>query len=137
MKPTTTAVNAMTDRPQTSADRAERLARLQQRRASGTTPSPATEPDAQPAPSTATKRAHPASGGRIVAAGLSASAALALLGTIAAGAPTTTATASPTPDAPRYVYVTTPNGAPATVAAMPTPAPAQPAPRAVTRSGGS
>lgn len=127
-----------TDPSPRTADRAERLARLQQRRGGGTATAPANRKGA-PSESTTGKRAHPAAGGRIIAAGLSASAALALLGTIGASAanPTTGATATPAAVTPSYVYVTVPTGAPSASAATPIATATQPAPRAVTRSGGS
>ena len=127
-----------TDPSSRTADRAERLARLPQRRVGGAATPPA---DRRGAPSERGpgKRAHAAAGGRIIAAGLSASAAVALLGTIGASAakPTTGTTATPAAVTPSYVYVTVPTGAPSAPAAIPTATPTQPAASAVTRSGGS
>ena len=65
------------------------------------------------------KRAHAAAGGRILAAGLSASAALALVGAMAGPTP---ATPTGAPAAPTVVVVRRTSGSPASATAEPAPA---------------
>ncbi len=110
----------MTDRADESgADRAARLAALQQRRQ-----------ETAPAAATGSRgRRHAAAGGRVLAAGLSVSASLVLT-TVMAGARPTASSATPTPSlpgSPQVVIVrrSPPSTTPTTMAATPaSPAPA-------------
>jgi hypothetical protein len=106
--------------PARSGDPAERRERLEQlRRRRSTAPAPETRPGGG-GPARRPKRGHAAAGGRILAAGLSAGAALALVGGMAGHTPASRATST---DAPAVVVVRRPtSGSPASTSAGPVPA---------------